>query len=479
MSSPINPIVSGILHGFELAHAIKGQRLQQEAFERQKQRDEEDTQVRDLQTKLAMRDRNMTPATPDQEVELATGATIGPAGVMPSDIAKRSTKFKGTTYVGPSQGEIDAQGDRAADLAVRRKTKETQAVTDIKTKGQIDLLQKKNEFSAAAGLAKLTSEGFTMTDENAKLLGLTKTGPYPPEKLDDYLRALHSAKGPGPHVQNFTDLVTGNVTPTATTVGPDGKPIITRGDAAPGIARPKPAASMVPGNQPGQEDAAQASADAIANYKLKPPPSLGGRYAGANQELMRRVLKANPEYDAKKYDTFQKTENAFTSGREAKNLNSLNTALGHLGTLNEASDALSSGNVVLLNRLANAVGVQTGKDAVTTYNTIVHRVGPELVSAYVAGGGGQGERGMSEKDFDPARGDKQLKSSISISAKLLGSKIAASQQQYNQGTYGKGQLKLLSPESEEVLRKLTEKPAGGAGRVVEWTRDASGNPVRK
>ena len=44
---------------------------------------------------------------------------------------------------------------------------------------------------------------------------------------------------------------------------------------------------------------------------------------------------------------------------------------GHLQVLKNASDALGGGNIPVLNKIAQSIGVQFGSDAKTTYDAIV------------------------------------------------------------------------------------------------------------
>ena len=93
--------------------------------------------------------------------------------------------------------------------------------------------------------------------------------------------------------------------------------------------------------------------------------------------------------------------------------------------------------------------VATGATPVTTFNTIVHRVGPEIGKAYVAGGGTAGERGTNEEDFNPDKGPDQLMQALGISASLADSKIKALQKQYQDG-----KIKLLTDEAEGIRQHL-------------------------
>ena len=198
---------------------------------------------------------------------------------------------------------------------------------------------------------------------------------------------------------------------------------------------------------------------------------------------MAEVMRINPKYQQSQYPIFQDTEKAFTSGTPATKANALNTMIGHLGVLDQAADALNNGDIQILNRLGNAIGVQVGKTPVTTYDAIVHRLAPEITSAYVTSGGTAGERGVNESDFDSKLGPQQIKSNIGVSAQLADSKIKALQDQYQRGTYGRGQQKLISDEAETARQRLAgQSPVGKAplkiGDVVKGYKFKGGDPAK-
>lgn len=132
--------------------------------------------------------------------------------------------------------------------------------------------------------------------------------------------------------------------------------------------------------------------------------------------------------------------------------------MGHLDALNTANQARTTGDIRVLNRIANAYGLQTGSSPLAVYKTIVNRVAPEITRAYVGGGGALTDRIGDATDFDPSLSPDQVKNNIATSVHLLGSKIKSSQAQYDRGTYGRGKQKLIQPENEEIMKRL-----GGGG----------------
>jgi hypothetical protein len=203
--------------------------------------------------------------------------------------------------------------------------------------------------------------------------------------------------------------------------------------------------------------------EAALDYRQPLPPA--GRNNPVNNAISEWVYKVDPQHDETNFPARNKMMTAMTSGPEATQINAINTALGHVGVLNDAIDALgnSDGGVKALRNIANKVGVQVGDTPVTTLNTIVHRVGPELSAAYIQGGGGEGERGTTAADFDPALGNKQLKDNVAVTTQLLRSKIGSIENQYK-NTMGRDdfQQRFITPEARGTLEKLSPQGGGGA-----------------
>lgn len=210
-------------------------------------------------------------------------------------------------------------------------------------------------------------------------------------------------------------------------------------------------------------------ATAIANYQ-SPPPSVNRGGAGAS--VMRKVLAINPQYNAQNWQGQQKILNDFTSGKSAQELAGVNTALGHVGVLNEAVAALNNGDVRLLNSIGNRLGVETGSTPVGVFKTIVHRVGPELVKAYTGAAGGQAEREVAAHDFDPNLSPEQLKANIAMTAHLLQSKLDAKQSQWK-NVMGDRSFNFLSPEAQSTMQKLNSGGSGGRG-AKPYSQTATG-----
>lgn len=97
----------------------------------------------------------------------------------------------------------------------------------------------------------------------------------------------------------------------------------------------------------------------------------------------------NPNFDHKVYTSLQKLETSFmdTNSQAGKSIVAFNTAAGHLGQLRQAAAALQNGDLIALNRIAQAYGYQTGKSAPVVYKAIVNGLAGEIDKTFKGGAG--------------------------------------------------------------------------------------------
>lgn len=216
--------------------------------------------------------------------------------------------------------------------------------------------------------------------------------------------------------------------------------------------------------------------DQIGQYKMD--PQLMGRALYRHPELLGMLAQKYPEWDQTRYQAKNKILQSYTSGPESRSINAISTALGHAGELGDAIAALNNGDIGIktLRAIGNRLGIETGGDAVTTFNTIVHRLAPEITAAYVQGGGGEGERVAAADDFNAALGGKQLRNNLAITVKLLRSKIAAQEQQWNttyQPTSPKDDFatRFLTPQAKSTLNKWSPESQSPASSPQSQAND--------
>lgn len=185
------------------------------------------------------------------------------------------------------------------------------------------------------------------------------------------------------------------------------------------------------------------------------------------QDIMQKVYQVDPQWNEQTAQ-LRKNYTVPQGNNAATQINSINTAMGHVGVLGDAIGALNNGDIKFLNKVANNLGVQVGQTPQTTFNTIVHRVGPELTRAYVGSAAGEGERQLTEKDFDPSLSPQQLKSNVEMTAQLLRSKISSLQNQWDQNAPPGGkkfQDQFIMPAAKAALDKYSPQ-GGGEGTTT-------------
>ena len=203
----------------------------------------------------------------------------------------------------------------------------------------------------------------------------------------------------------------------------------------------------------------------ILDNRAPMPPQ--GRANPTNQAIRYWVNAIDPQYDETNYPAKNEVVKKYVADAGSGQIGAINTALGHLSELEQARQAAANSDIPLLNSIASRLGVAIGSDARTTYTAILHRVGPEMTTAYVKGGGGEGERGANEDDFSLDKGDQQIKTNIAESAKLLNSKLASLRNNWN-NEYKPHRpeddfdQRFITPDARQAIATLAGGAPGGA-----------------
>jgi hypothetical protein len=136
--------------------------------------------------------------------------------------------------------------------------------------------------------------------------------------------------------------------------------------------------------------------------------------------------------------------------------------MGHLKVLDDAVAALNNGDIKALNSIGNQLGIQVGNTPAAAFKTILHRVGPELTSAYIPGAGGEAERIANAQDFNESLAPQILHNNAAVSVKLLRSKVAALENQYkNTVKRDDFSQRFITPEANAAFQKFSGGQAGG------------------
>lgn len=152
----------------------------------------------------------------------------------------------------------------------------------------------------------------------------------------------------------------------------------------------------------------------------------------------------------------------FGGGKSSQNIRSLNTAIGHLGMLSDAADALQNNDIKALNKVANFFKVQTGSSAPVVFDAIKTAATGELGSTFKGSAATDPEIANISATLNKDLSGKVNKDVIRTDIQLLGSRLSALREQYKQGS-GKDAIdKILYPHSRSILGKMGVPVEGDA-----------------
>jgi hypothetical protein len=197
---------------------------------------------------------------------------------------------------------------------------------------------------------------------------------------------------------------------------------------------------------------------AMIEYRTPMPP--GGRSTPFNQELLYWANKVDPGYDASQFPARNKIRAAFTSGQEARNITSANTALAHLGTMYDSAEKLDNAAFRRFNTFANWLSVEAGKPTVKPFQLSRIAVSEELARLFKGGVATEGEAKQWEQAINSADSPAQLRESIKTVTELLASRVSALEDTYTRGMGKPPDKPLVSEKARKVLDKISGVPAG-------------------
>ena len=238
--------------------------------------------------------------------------------------------------------------------------------------------------------------------------------------------------------------------------------------------------------------------DMVANIFLKtgqlPQLGMGKQAAAARQQILNRAtvlgttgaegqpaptaadVAGNVVSAKQDYKSQEKATKDFATGIQGRQVNSFNTAIDHLSTMDKLSDALANGDTKAINAIGNMVAKQTGAPAPTSFNAAKQIVTAEVIKSIVASGGGVKERQEAEANFAAANSPAQLKGVINAYKDLMGGQLKSLELQYGNTTGRKDFEKKLTPAAKEELSKVKSNLTGQDAAALEWAKANPNDP---
>lgn len=194
----------------------------------------------------------------------------------------------------------------------------------------------------------------------------------------------------------------------------------------------------------------QQYARGLLSYKGQMPSSRAKNYPAT----LATLTSLDPNFNATNYDTIRKTKMDYTPGGSVgSQVLAFNTAMRHVGMLNDAVDSLGNVGPQFVNRLKNALSVQLGKDPVTNFSTIKTYLAGELAKGFGGGVATDSSRAEANDILSKIQSPEQLHGGLINAVGLLRGKIGAQEDAYKKQT---GQpISLLDDEANAVIKKMS------------------------
>jgi|SRR5215469_1092576 len=200
--------------------------------------------------------------------------------------------------------------------------------------------------------------------------------------------------------------------------------------------------------------ASQNTVRQIANGDIPPPPA--GSRSPAALALLSAVTQYDHTFNANRYTAMKD----FSEGGKSKQVNAINTAIGHLELLDQAGQALKNGTFVPGNALYNRFVATFGAPQQSNVASIIQRVSGELNKA--TGSIGEGEQEAIKKNLSGDMSPEQLHGAVKTNIGLLGEAMDSLKQDYMRGTnFTADHPKvnaLLTPRAKEALTNMGFDP---------------------
>ncbi len=147
--------------------------------------------------------------------------------------------------------------------------------------------------------------------------------------------------------------------------------------------------NFAPGLAPGQQNTKLSGDDFLktlpsgtaAQIKAIAEGKSGIPSASSRSQAAQSIRDAVFQYDPTFSEQRAQVRKAFTTGPDAKNLGSLNTAIVHLGRLGDAADALNNGTFTPANEVFNYIKDKFGSEATTNFALLRDAVAGEVAGA--------------------------------------------------------------------------------------------------
>jgi len=186
-----------------------------------------------------------------------------------------------------------------------------------------------------------------------------------------------------------------------------------------------------------------------------PWPNTAALRSPAVQQLLSAATQFDPTLDAASSVRRMATAKDFASGKSRQNITSLETVLGHMGELWNASQKLHNRSFTPWNSVANAAGSMMGDPAMKAYGLAQQATVDEMERAFRGASGS--EKGIEawKSALSSSSSPEQFRAAMEMGVKLLDSRLQSLQQAYHEGMGTEADpVKFMTPHAQAVFSAL-------------------------
>ena len=216
-----------------------------------------------------------------------------------------------------------------------------------------------------------------------------------------------------------------------------------------------PAGAAANTAKPEAAKGAKSLAQQILDYEAPSPPA-SARDAGSvalRNEVNRLAGEQGRVFNSGNF----KLAAGFNNSQSGKALKSINVAVDHLDTLQEAANELKNGQTPAFNKIANLYATNTGQTAPGNFDALKSIVGSEVAKAVVGGASALGDREEIRKEIANSKTPEQLAGIIGrLQALMAGQAKGIRQEWISSGLDEATFDNKLMPRTKVVLNKQKE-----------------------
>lgn len=182
------------------------------------------------------------------------------------------------------------------------------------------------------------------------------------------------------------------------------------------------------------------------------------------QPLIAAVTQYDPTFDAANYTARSKARSDLTSpnGTGGKTINSLNTAIQHLGRLSDLIETEDNSNIPIVNAVMNPLRTAGGSTAVTNFNAVQPQAMKEIERLWRGAGGSEGDINALKDSLSKNAGKQQQREALQEFVNLVRGKLDSTEQQRDNilGPVASKGVPILFEQNKPVLEKIGQRASG-------------------